>query len=1003
MRNFIFCCFALLMLPAFAMAQTIKGKVLDEAGLPLPGVSIANIASGANTITDIDGNFSIAANAGDKLNFSFVGYLDQSVPAAAEMNVKMQVSSTELQEVVVSIGYGTASKRDLTGSIVKVSGKEVADKPNTNPVASLQGKVAGLTVVNSGAPGQQPDIRIRGTISRYKTQPLFVIDGIFNDNMDYVNPNDIESMEVLKDPSSLAIFGVRGANGVIIVTTKKGVMGKTIVNFATSTGVKTITDTPDVTNGPQFRALYDQQRINQGADPYPYYNLYNANTNWVDEIKESSPMITIYNLSISNANDKNRIYFGAGYTEEEGLIKYEKLKKFTFNVNDELKVSNRIKVGAGLNGYDARLPQLHNFISALNATPLVAPFNAEQGLYNQLPSELGGAQIGNPVADLEEKRDTQLNRTTRFVGNAFAEITILDGLKLRGTYLADFNFSKGRGYTPVFNVYSAESDEATPYGGNQITSVTQYKSDFQQLQQELLLTYDKTFGKHEFKTLFGYTRNELTYSSMNGRVNQYTNAGAVAIPNDPRFWYIDVSPYGDPLSRVSDSDEYVSGTVSYLARMLYNYDGKYLLNGSIRRDGSSELREWQTMWSVGGAWEISKEKFMSNQKAFDFLKIKGSIGELANAFTPIRYPTYPGFVPGAEAVLGTEPGPGQLAVPSFVDAFSENPNLRWEKVQSYEVGLELASFRNRFSFEANYYHKTTKDLLSFVTLGSESFFVNAGEIINKGWEFSASWKDKVGDFTYSLSGNITTIDNEVSSVFTDGFQIFDGQSITTAGLPIGSFYGYQVEGVYQSYADILASPPSSLGSYDVGDLKYKDRNGDGVVNQDDRGAIGNPTPDFTYGASLNIAWKGLSLGVDLQGVYGNEIQRDWGNGSTFAQFNYRTARLNAWNGAGTSNWEPRLNDASGYNSNNNFSTYMIEDGSYARLRNIQLGYDFKPDWISKAYFQSLRLYVNVQNAVTWSKNSGFTPEFGGSPTRFGVDTGGYPVPAVYSIGLNATF
>ena len=293
-------------------------------------------------------------------------------------------------------------------------------------------------------------------------------------------------------------------------------------------------------------------------------------------------------------------------------------------------------------------------------------------------------------------------------------------------------------------------------------------------------------------------------------------------------------------------------------------------------------------------------------------------------------------------------------------------------------------------------------LLVFVDYGAEPFYTNAGEISNKGFEFSASWNESVNDdFQYAISGNLTTLKNEVKYVYINKFQIFEGPSIVTAGEPIGSFYGYVVEGVYQSYNDVLGSTPSSLGDYGPGDLKYKDVNGDGKITPDDRTIIGNPTPDIMYGMSASVTYKNFTLSADLQGVYGNEVWRDWGNGSTFAQFNYRTERLDRWNGAGTSNWEPRLNDGSGYNKQN--STYMIEDGSYVRLRNVQLAYDFDTDLLNKFHIQGLKLFINAQNPVTWNHNSGFTPEAGGSPISFGRDSGGYPLPAIMTLGLNVTF
>ena len=998
MKNFIFSFLALLLLPAYMSGQAIKGKVVDSSGMGVPGAIVVASESKASADTDFDGNFTINAKIGETLKISMLGFEAVSMPASSElMNIILKESEdTALKEVVV-IGYGTAKKRDLTGSIVKVDGKQVADKPNSNPISSIQGKVAGLSIVNSGKPGEEPDVRIRGTVSRYQTKPLYVVDGILNDNISFINPNDIESMEVLKDPSSLAIFGVRGANGVIIISTKKAKNGVTTVNYNTSIGIKTITNKPSLTNASQFKMLYDEQRINEGAAPYSYYDKFTGDTNWIDTIENSSATQVMHNVSISSGTEKNRFYLGAGYFTDDGLIENEKYKKFTFNISNELQLSDAIKVGVGFNGYDARLPQLHDFISSLNATPIVSAYNNEQGMYNQLPIEIGGAQIGNPLANVDGKKYTQLNRETRFVGNIFAEFKIFEGLKFRAAYLADLGYSKGRGYTPVFNIYVSETDETTVYGGNTLTNVNEFKNDSQKIQQDYLFTYEKSFGNHNLTALAGYTRYYEGFEGVSGTVKQNVNGDP--IPYDKRWWYLNVYPYGDPKTRLSNSDQWDRSTVSYLGRVLYNYDSKYILNASFRRDGSSEISEanrFQNFWSVGAAWDVSKESFMQNQKIFDQLKIKGSYGILGNQYSGIHYPSYPNYTTGSSAVFG------ESLVPAYVLAYRNNPGLQWETVTSYEGGIELATLNNKLKFEATYYNKTTDNLLTFVELGSEKFYTNAGEIENKGFEFTASWNDNItDDLSYSLSGNLTTLKNEVKSVYIDGFEVFDGPSILTAGAPMGSFYGYEVEGVYQSYADILNSAPSAIGDYAPGDLKYKDVNGDGKITTDDRTIIGNPSPDFMYGFSGNVTYKNFTFSVDFQGVYGNEIYRDWGNGSTFAQFNYRTERLERWTGPGTSNWEPRLNDGSGYNKQ--ISSYMIEDGSYLRLRNIQLGYNFNPEFLKRLSIQGLRMYVNAQNLVTWSNNSGFTPEAGGSPTSFGRDTGGYPLPAITTLGLNVTF
>lgn len=1000
MKNFIFSFLALLLLPAYmsGQVQAIKGKVVDSSGLGLPGANIIAAESKTSTTTDFDGNFTINAKAGEILKISMIGLETASLPATSTpMAITLKESADTILKEVVVIGYGTAKKRDLTGSIVKVEGKQVADKPNANPVSSLQGKVAGLSVVNTGKPGEDPDVRIRGTVSRYQTKPLYVVDGIFNDNISFINPNDIESMEVLKDPSSLAIFGVRGANGVIIITTKRAKSGITTVNYSSTVGIKTIPNKPSMTNASQFKMLYDEQRVNEGASPYSFYDKFTGNTNWVNTIENSSANQIIHNVSISNGTEKNKFYFGAGYHTEEGLIKNENFKKFTFNINDELQITDGIKVGIGFNGYDARMPQLHDFISSLNATPIVTPYNSELGLYNQLPIEIGGAQIGNPLANVDGKKYTQLNRDSRYVGNIFAEFKLFTGLKFRAAYLADLGYSKGRGYTPVFDIYVGETGETTLYSGNALTNVNQFKSDTQKTQQDYLFTYEKSFGNHNLTALAGYTRYYEGYESVSGTVKQYVNGDP--IPYDKRWWYLNTYPFGDPTTRLSNSDQWERSTVSYLGRVLYNYDGRYVLNASFRRDGSSEISEsnrFQNFWSVGAAWDVAKEKFMGNQTLFDQLKVKGSYGVLGNQYSGVHYPSQPNYTTGSSAVFG------ESLVPAYVLAYRNNPNLEWETVTSYEAGFELSTLNNRLKFETTYYNKTTDNLLTFVDLGSEKFYTNAGEISNKGFEFSGSWNDKINDdFTYSVSGNLATLKNKVKSVYIDGFEVFDGPSILTSGAPIGSFYGYQVEGVYQSYADIIASAPSSLGNYAPGDLKYKDVNGDGQITTDDRTIIGNPSPDFTYGFSGNVTYKNFSFSVDFQGVYGNEVYRDWGNGSTFAQFNYRTDRLNRWNGAGTSNWEPRLNDGSGYNKLN--SSYMIEDGSYLRLRNIQLAYNFNPQFLKRINIQGLRVYVNAQNLATWANNSGFTPEAGGTPTSFGRDTGGYPIPTITTLGLNVTF
>ena len=996
MRNFIFSFLALILLPAYMSGQVIKGKVLDKNGVGIPGAIVVAVDSKTNADTDFDGNFEINANVGEMLKVTMLGFEATSASVTGSpMTIVMQESEdTALKEVVV-IGYGTAKKRDLAGSIVRIEGKTVADKPNSNPVASLQGKVAGLSVVNSGRPGQEPDIRIRGTVSRNQTKPLYVVDGIFSNDISYINSNDIESIEILKDPSSLAIFGVRGANGVILVSTKQGKAGKLSVNFNSATGVKTIVGKPKLANATLFKQLYDEQRVNDGAPPYSFYNLFTGDTDWIDQLENKGAVVQNSNLSIQSASEANKLSLGFGYLKEDGVIRNEKFEKITFNLNDEVKIVENFKVGMGLNGIKSKLPVGNNFGSALNATPIVSPYNPD-GIYNQLPSQIGGAQIGNPLIPVNEESNTKINEQYRLVGNVFAELKFFKDFTFRVGYSGDMDVRKGRSYVPLIDVYAAESNEVTPYSGRTLTSVSQYNTTVQNFQQDYLLTYNKKFGEHSITALAGYNSYQEYLESISGSVTQ--NKGGEPIPNDPRWWYLNVFPYGDQETRISNSEQWERATTSNLFRVLYNYQGKYIVNGSFRRDSSSELPKDtrdQNFWSIGAAWEVGKEKFMETS-GINSLKIKGSYGELGNQYNAVHYPYLPNYTTGASAVFGS------TLVPAFVLAYRNTDNLKWETVTSYEGGFELTTFKNRLKLDATYYNKTTKDLLVFVEQGNERFYTNAGEIENKGFEFSASWDEKVSDrFAYSFSGNMTTLNNKVNSVFEPGYEIFQGPTRTSAGDPIGSFYGYEVEGIYQSYADVLASPISTLGSYGPGDFKYRDINGDGKVTTDDRKVIGNPTPDFTYGLSTSATYSNFSLAIDLQGVYGNEIWRNWGNGSTFAQFNYREAREDRWTGPGTSNWEPRLSEASGYNKLN--STYNVEDGSYIRIRNIQLAYDFKPFSIKEVNIQTMKLYLNAQNLYTWKHNSGFTPEAGGSPIEFSVDNGGYPLPVITSLGFSVTF
>ena len=976
---------------------TISGVVTDKTGETVIGASVrVKGQESKGSITDINGKYQIvdvASNA--TLIFSYIGMREQeiAVNGRSTINVKMEEDSQLIDEVVV-VGYGSAKKRDLTGSIVTVKADEIASKPSTNPLASIQGKVAGVQVVNTGRAGQDPEIRVRGTNSINGFKPLYVVDGLFTDNINYLNTADIESMEILKDPSSLAIFGVRGANGVIIITTKRAKIGKTMVNINSSVGWKVIYDRVGVTNAEEFKMLYNEQLISQGSDPYDY-TQWTGNTDWQNEIFQTG-FLTNNNVSITGATDKSKFYLGLGYVMEEGSIKTEKLNKFTVNLNSEYSVTDFLRFGFQLNGVRAKYPDAKGVDGALKAAPIAPTHDLESGLIHTLP-DFQRAQVWNPLIETELRGAHNKSENYRVAGNVFGEIDILKNLTFKATFSMDYASSQGRSYSPLIYVYNPDVEG----GKERLTereSVNQSKSTSLAAQSDYVLTYLGQFGNHGLTLTAGLTTNYNESSSLSGGRSQLAGYGILVGDDPDRWWLSTIDDVSTATNGGSQSDRF---TMSYLFRALYNYKNRYLLNASFRRDGSSVFYKtgntWDNFYSFGAGWVMTEEKFMQNQNVINFLKLKGSWGVLGSQNTGSSYPAYATIVSSGSAVFGDNiiagKGPNKLI----------SPTLGWERNYSWEVGFDMHMFNDRLQLSPVYYNKTTKDMLTSIPgiAGTVPGLQNVGEIRNRGFELSASWNDKIGeDWRYGLGANLSTIDNKVLSLVNKDYNIISGPSRVSEGYPIGYFYGYKVEGVYQNEDDIRFSPINSVGSVTPGDLKFADVDGNGKITDNDRTMIGNPTPDFTYGFNVNLGWKNLDLTVDMMGVYGNEIYRNWGS-SSYAQLNYRTEQLNRWHGEGTSNWEPLLDPS--HKINQEASTYFIEDGSFFRIRNIELGYNFDKRLLNRIKVQSLRLYTNVQNPKTWSRNGGYTPEVGGSAISFGIDGGGYPMPTVYTIGFNLTF
>ena len=992
-------CLLIAAVPAFAQTKTVTGTVTDMLGDPLIGASVLVQGTSNGVITDIDGKYSIQVTPENTLEFSYVGMVKQAIKVGNQsvIDVQLKDDSNLLAETVV-IGYGSAKKRDLTGSITNIKGDEIANMPSTNPLSSLQGKVAGVQIVNNGRAGDDPEIRIRGTNSINGYKPLYIVDGLFNDNINFLNPEDIESMEILKDPSSLAIFGVRGANGVIIITTKKAKEGQTRVNINTSFGWKQVVDKIKLTNASQFKELYNEQLANQGNEAFDF-SPWTANTDWQDEIFQSG-FITNNNISITGASQKHSFYLGVGYAYEQGNIKHEKFSKVTINASNEYKITPDLKVGFQFNGARLLPADAKQVLNAIRATPVAPVFNQEYELYTALP-EFQKAQLNNPMVDVALKANTTKAVNYRASGSIYGEWNFLEHFSARATFSMDYGTNDGRTYLPVLKVYDHTVAGNVATLGTGKTEVSQFKQDETKVQSDYVLTYTNSFdeGKHNLTATAGFTTYYNSLSRLDGARKQ--GVGLV-IPDNSDKWFVSI---GDAATATNGSTQWERTTVSMLARIIYNYQSKYLLNASFRRDGSSAFsytgNQWQNFYSVGLGWLMSEEAWMKDIEWLDMLKLKGSWGTLGNQNLATAYPAEPLLQNAYSAVFGKP----SIIYPGYQLAYLPNPNLRWEKVEAWEAGFETNMFSNRLHLEGVYYKKNTKDLLAEVPgiSGTIPGIGNLGSIRNSGVELAATWRDQIGNWGYSVSANLTTISNKVESLVQEGYSIIAGdksQSYTMAGYPIGYFYGYKVDGIYQSDADIKNSPKNTLGTVTPGDLKFKDVDGNGEITPEDRTMIGNPTPDVTYGLTLGVDYKGWELNVEMMGQSGNQIYRTWDN-YNFAQFNYMAQRLDRWHGEGTSNTQPLLNTKHSINFLN--SEYYVEDGSFFRIRNVQLAYSFDKALIAKVGLQALKLYANIQNLKTWKHNTGYTPEIGGSAISFGTDNGTYPVPAIYTFGINLTF
>lgn len=1008
----------ILVLPAMAVTlsqtQTVKGTVWDAAmNEPLPGATVLLQGATAGTTTNLEGEFSLSnVKVGDRLRVNFIGMEPVTVILTADnirtpLQIHLQSNISHLNEVVVT-GYGTSKKRDLTGAIVSISGDDVKNTPTNNVVASLQGKVPGLMVTNTGAAGGEPEVKIRGVGTlNASSNPLYVVDGMFCNDIKFLSNSDIQNIEVLKDPSSLAIFGVQGANGVIIVTTKRSDSETPRVSYDGYAGFQTVwrRDRVSLTNATQFTELYNEMLVNQNPDAASWVpDMLGEGTDWQSKVLRERALITNHNVSMSVNGKKSQSLLSLTYYKQDGAVKYNTYQRFNARLSQDYIFSDAVKVGGNLNvsRMDSK-PASVNIQNAVLAVPTYVPYAPETdwnptnpGSYYHPSADIQN-NVGNPVAQMEIHKDTEKYRDYRILGNIYAEFKFLKDFTLRATGYTDVGIYLGETYKPKYDVNNATSSSADR---NDKTSFSRKSDHAQTYQGDLLLSYKKTTKNHRIEATAGYTARKAMSTGFNAAVDSLAN-GMPVVPDDLRMLSM-----GSPNRQITSDWWGEESFISYLARVSYGYQSRYLLTATFRADGSSKFspsHRWGYFPSVGLGWVFSEENFMKNSSGWlDFAKLRFSWGRLGNDKIG-NYLYYPTINPMGKQIMLD----GKIVyIPT--QAFEVDEDIHWEVMQGIDVGVQAQMLNNRLNLELGYFNKVTKDLLAHVSpsasIGAGYAITNAGSIRNEGVEFSVNWTDKFDlggyDFTYSLNANGSTLKNRVTELGNNNADIISGDYHRTAvGHPVGSYYGYVQDGIFQNQEEIEHYVPLN---YDAkpGDVRYKDINGDGVVSDADRTFIGNPLPKFTYGFGVTLGWRGFDFSADFNGVAGNEIL-DLKKTVAWTNVNYYEKTMGRWHGEGTSNVEPIIDKTRGHNYWS--STNLLEDGKYLRLRNMTFGYTLPKKVTEKWNIAQLRIYVSGQNMWTWKKNSGYTPEIYGSTLSGGMDQGDtYPIPAVYQFGLSLT-
>lgn len=1015
-----------------AVQLTVSGKITDESG-PLPGVNIVEKGTTNGATSDVNGLFTLSvANQNSILVFSYIGYNTQELTVGSQsyFEVIMTVEPTMLNEVVV-VGYGTSQKTSLTTAVSSVSKERIEKLSITRVEQALQGNVAGVLVLNqNGQPGDKPMIRIRGTGTNNSPDPLFLVDGLPIGNIEYLSPNDIERIDVLKDAASAAIYGARGANGVILITTKTGKKGSSAITYDGYYGVQTVWKKVPVLNAEQYATLMNESYANvnpTGTTP-PYANpaALGVGTNWQNEIFDSNVPVQNHQFTASGGKDETTYLASFSYFDQQGVLggKNSKFKRYNFRLNLDQKVTSYLKVGTNMtyvasdrnaifdNG-DQGGSVLGHALNLDPITPLFETDPAKLATYNVNAVKKGELVYGisplatfpNPAAQLAILNNN--NNTSKLFGNVYGEVNIWKGLKFRTSYGIDLSYNTSNSLTPPYFLLSGS--------GQPFSTVRKSMSRSFTWQTENVLSYGASFAQHNVEVLAGQSAFKYFFENLNANRNDPS-------PVDPNLAYLDVAT--DIASTQASGGADLRTLSSYFGRLAYNYTDRYFLSGVLRRDGSSRFGRnypYAVFPSASASWVISKEAFFPSGflNIISLLKIRASWGQNGNENLGSSFPWASTIVFGGQQYTFLNASGTEYLQSGASLGRIANPYLKWETSEQTDVGLDVELWKGKLSVTADYYIKKTKDLLIApdvpIIVGFQAPFVNGGSVENKGIELGLDYQDEFfNDLGVNVSFNISHNQNVVTAINNNakvipGAAYINMGSITrmSIGEPIGYFWGQVTDGIFQNQDEVNAytwtDPVTNVVNIiqpnaKPGDLKFVDNNNDGKINDLDRKNIGNPNPKYVSGLTINLSYKNFDLNMFAIGMFGHQVF----NGNyrfDKAVSNLPEKWLNRWTPTNTNTDVPRF--AAGSANFSTVSDFYLEKGDFVRVKNIQLGYTIPKPIIQKIKISSARFYVAVDNAFTFTKYTGFDPELGAtSPLSLGIDRGVYPQSITLRLGVN---